>query len=113
MPLFMLQFSYAPSAVRAFVERPADDQAAAPASLVASLGGRLVGYWFALGEFDGVAIIEAADSSVAAAVTMAIGSTGHVRRIETTVLMTMDEAQSAMRKAASATHLPPREDAER
>ena len=75
--------------------------------MVASLGATLVGYWYTFGEFDGVVLLQAPDNSTAAAIAMAIGGTGEVARIETTVLLTMDEARAAMRQAATATHLPP------
>ena len=70
------------------------------------LGAKLLGYWHAFGEFDGVVLVEAPDSSAAASIGMAIRGTGEVSRLETTVLLTMDEAREAMRKTAKATHLP-------
>ena len=75
--------------------------------MVTSLGGKLLGYWFAFGDFDGMVLMEASDNSTAVSIAMAIGGTGDVRRLETTVLMTMDEAQAAIRHAGTATHLPP------
>jgi len=107
MPHFLVQFSYAPRSIRAMVDQPDVDHAREASAMVASLGGKLLGYWFAFGAFDGVVMMEAADNSAAASVAMAIGGTGEVTRLETTVLLTMDEAQRAMRNAAGATHLPP------
>jgi uncharacterized protein with GYD domain len=51
---------------------------------------------------------EAPDNAAAAAVAMAVGASGALSEVETTVLLDMDEAQDAMRKAAAATHRPPR-----
>lgn len=107
MPHFLVQFSYAPGSVKGLVQKPDLDHAGEASAMVASLGGRLVGYWYAFGSFDGVVLLEAPEASVAAAVAMAIGGSGEVRRLETTVLLTMEEAQKAMRRAAGATHLPP------
>jgi len=107
MPQFLVQFSYTPRSVKRLVEQPDVDHAGQAAAMLASLGGRLIGYWYAFGAFDGVVVMEAPDTSSAAAVAMAIGGTGEVSRLETTVLLTMDEAQQAMRRAAAATHLPP------
>jgi len=109
MPQFLVQFRYVSRSIRTLVDRPDEDHAVGAAGLVASLGGRLLGYWYALGEFDGVALIEAADVRVAAAVAMAVGGAGETSRLQTTVLFTMDEAREARRKAATATHLPPGE----
>jgi len=109
MSHFLVQFSYAPRSIKAMIDHPDVDHAAEASAMVASLGGKLLSYWHAFGEFDGVVLLEAPDNSVAASVAVAIGGTGEVSRIQTTVLLTVDEAQEAMRKAAAATHLPPGE----
>ena len=113
MSAYLVQFKYAPAAIKGLVERPDVDHAGQAAAMVASLGGKLLGYWYAFGASDGVVLMEAPDSSTAAAVAMAIGGTGETTRLETTVLLTMDEARAAMRQAASATHLPPGENGDR
>jgi len=106
MPHFLIQFSYASRSIKSLVDRPELDHAGQASAMVASLGGKLLGYWYSFGEFDGVALIEAADNSVAAALAMAIGGTGEVSKLQTSVLLTMDEARNAMHKAATATQLP-------
>jgi len=106
MPQFLIQFSYSARSIKNMVDKPEIDRAAEAAGLVASLGGKVLGYWFAFGNYDGVMLLEAPYNDVAASIAMAVGSTGAVSRLETTVLLTMEEAQKAMRKAASAAHLP-------
>jgi uncharacterized protein with GYD domain len=113
MTRYLVQFSYASRAIKGLVDEPDVDHAGNASKMVASLGGRLLGYWYAFGEFDGVVLIEAPDHSTATSVAMAIGGTGELTRLETTVLLDMDEAQEAMRKAAAATNLPPGEKEER
>ena len=66
-----------------------------------------MGFWYAFGEFDGVFLMEAPDNASAVALAMAIGAGGALSQVETTVLLDMDEAQDAMRKAAAATYRPP------
>ena len=61
----------------------------------------------AFGEFDGVFLLEAPDNATAASVAMAVGASGALSEVETTVLLDMDEAQDAMRKAAAAKYRPP------
>jgi uncharacterized protein with GYD domain len=109
MPAYLIQFSYAPRSIKGLVDEPDVDHAGQAAAMVASLGGNLLGYWYAFGASDGVVLMEAPDNSAAAAVSMAIGGTGEVTRLETTVLLSMDEARAAMRQAANATDLPPGE----
>jgi uncharacterized protein with GYD domain len=106
MPQYLVRFSYTTDAVRALVSNP-HDRAAAAGEAIESLGGKLMGFWFSFGEFDGVYVAEAPDNTTAAAIAMAVGGTGALSRLETTVLIGMDEAQEAMRKAATATYRAP------
>jgi uncharacterized protein with GYD domain len=106
MPLYLGRFSYATDAMKALLNEP-QDRSAAAREVAESLGGKLLGFWFAFGEFDGVFLMEAPDNASAAALAMAVGSSGALSGVETTVLLDMDEAQDAMRKAAAATYRPP------
>ena len=106
MPLFLARFSYTTDAMKALVNEP-QDRSAAARELADSLGGKLLGFWYAFGEFDGVFLMEAPDNASAAALAMAVGAGGALSEVETTVLLDMDEAQDAMRKAAAATYRPP------
>ena len=106
MPLYLGRFSYTTDAMRALIDEP-QDRSAAAREVAESLGGKLLGFWFAFGEFDGVFLMEAPDNASAAALAMAVGAGGALSEIETTVLLDMDEAQDAMRKAAAATYRAP------
>jgi uncharacterized protein with GYD domain len=106
MPLYLGRFSYTTDAMKALLDQP-EDRSAAAREVAESLGGKLVGFWFAFGEFDGVFLMEAPDNASAVALAMAVGAGGAVSGVETTVLLEMDEAQDAMRKAAAATYRPP------
>ncbi len=106
MPLYLGRFNYTSDAMKALLDAP-EDRSAAAREVAESLGGKLMGFWYAFGEFDGVFLMEAPDNASAAALAMAIGSGGAVSDVETTVLLDMDEAQDAMRKAAAATYRPP------
>ena len=103
MPQYLGRFSYTADAKKALVSQP-EDRSAAAREVAESLGGKLVGFWYAFGEFDGVFVMEAPDNASAAALGMAIGAGGALSEVETTVLLDMDEAQDAMRKAAAATY---------
>jgi uncharacterized protein with GYD domain len=98
MPQYLGRFSYTTDAVRALINDP-EDRSVAVREAFESMGGTLLGYWFCFGEFDGVFLAEVPDNATAAAVAMAVGATGTLSRLETTVLIGMDEAQEAMRKA--------------
>jgi uncharacterized protein with GYD domain len=106
MPLYLGRFSYTTDAMKALLNQP-EDRSAAAREVAETLGGKLVGFWYAFGEFDGVFLMEAPDNASAAALAMAVGAGGALSEVETTVLLDMDEAQDAMRKAAAATYRPP------
>ena len=106
MPLYLGRFSYTTDAMKALLSDP-QDRSAAARDVAESLGGKLLGFWYAFGEFDGVFLMEAPDNASAAALAMAVGAGGALSEVETTVLLDMDEAQDAMRKAAAATYRPP------
>ena len=106
MPLYLGRFSYTADAIKALLSQP-EDRSAAAREVAETLGGKLEGFWYAFGEFDGVFLMEAPDNATAAALAMAVGSGGALSGVETTVLLDMDEAQEAMRKAAAATYRPP------
>jgi uncharacterized protein with GYD domain len=106
MPQYLGRFSYSTDAVRALVQSPQDREAAAR-EVVESLGGRLLGFWFAFGEFDGVFIVEVPDNATAASLAMIVGGSGAMAKFETTPLLGMDEAKEAMRKASAAAYRAP------
>jgi uncharacterized protein with GYD domain len=106
VPLYLGRVSYTSDAVKAMVSNP-QDRSKAAAEAAESLGAKLVGFWFAFGEFDVVFLMEAPDNTTAAALAMVVGAGGALSKVETTVLLDADEAQEAMRKAGAATYRPP------
>ncbi len=106
MPLYLGRFSYTTDALKALLDQP-EDRSVAAREVAESLGGKLLGFWYAFGEFDAVFLMEAPDNASAAALAMAVGAGGALSELETTVLLDMDEAQDAMRKAAAARYRPP------
>ena len=106
MPQYLGRVSYTPDAVKKMVANP-QDRSVAAAKAAESVGAKMLNFWFAFGEFDVVFITEAPDNATVAALAMAVASGGALSKLETTVLLDMDEAQEAMRKAGAATYQPP------
>ena len=106
MPQYLGRFKYTNDAVKVLIAKP-EDRSAIARQILESVGGRLLGYWFCFGEFDGVSIAEAPDNASITGAAMAVAGAGAIAKLETTVLIGMDEAQEAMRKAAGATYRPP------
>lgn len=99
MPHYMTRWKYSNEQLRAMVAEPQDREAVAR-KMVEAHGGKLHSFFFSFGDYDGVAIIEAPDNETAAAALMALGAAG-ISGLTTTVLLTSQEAQSAMQKAGS------------
>lgn len=98
MAIYMVQASYAPQAVASMVKTP-QDRAAAIKPMIEGMGGKLHDLWFCFGEYDIVAIAELPNNITAAAMAMAIGSSGAMSSYRTTPLMTSSDAKKAMQKA--------------
>ena len=106
MARYMIQASYTTTAVADLVRNP-QDRAAAVRPLVEQLGGSLVSLDFAFGDYDLVAIGEFPDNVTMAALSMAVTATGTFSAFKTTVLIPMNEAVEAMRKAGSISYRSP------
>jgi uncharacterized protein with GYD domain len=107
MPYYLIQASYAAPAVASMVKSP-QDRAAAVTPMIERAGGKLHGLWFTFGEFDIVALAEMPDNLGAAAIAMAIASSGTMNAYRTTPLMTSAEAVEAMKKAAAISYQAPK-----
>jgi uncharacterized protein with GYD domain len=109
MPHYMLRWTFKDSTIKALTDNPQDREAAAR-QVVESFDGRLVNYYFTLGEHDGFCVVEFPDTTSAAAASMRVGGSGAFTRFETVALLTTREAQQAMQKvkdAGSANYKPP------
>ena len=108
MPMYLTRFSYTPEAWSKMIENPEDRRAAAT-KYIESVGGKLHGFWYAFGEYDGYNLWEAPDNVSMSAVALAIGAGGALSKVETTVLMTVEETLDALRKASSVRYRRPGE----
>ena len=107
MPFYLIQASYSSQATAAMIKSP-QDRAAAVRPVIERMGGKLHGLWFAFGEYDAVVITEMPDNASAAAVAMAVGSSGGISAYRTTPLLTTAEAMEAMKKAGAVGYQPPK-----
>jgi uncharacterized protein with GYD domain len=98
MPLYLSRFSYTPETWAKLIRNPEDRRKAAQ-TYIESVGGKLHGFWYAFGTHDGYNLWEAPDNVSMAAVALAISGGGALSSFETTVLLTVEEAIAALRKA--------------
>src|SRR5687767_12150136 len=98
MPLYLTKFSYTPETWARLTKNPEDRRKAAQ-TYIESVGGKLHGFWYAFGAYDGYTLWEAPDNASMAAVALALSGGGAISSLETTVLLTVDETLDALRKA--------------
>jgi uncharacterized protein with GYD domain len=106
MALYLSKFSYTPETWGRLIGNPEDRREAAQ-SYIESVGGKLHGFWYAFGTYDGYTIWEAPDNVSMAAVALAISGGGALSSLETTVLLTVDETMDALSKAAQVQYRAP------
>lgn len=106
MGMYLARFSYSSEALRGLMENPVD-RTGVVETAIESVGGKLFGFWYSFGEFDGALLMEFPDDASATALAVAVASAGSLSKFETTPLMSADQAVEAFRKAADATYAVP------
>lgn len=99
MARYLHQFSYANESIKGMVAKPQNRRQAAE-KIFRAAGGELIDMYFCFGDYDGIAISEFPSNVDAAAVALTVGSSGAFAKLQTTVLISMDEAVKAMQKAS-------------
>jgi uncharacterized protein with GYD domain len=112
MTYYLSRAKVSQDAVKALMDNP-HERITNARNLIEALGGELHNYFFSFGHYDIVLIYDLADNISASAVSMVLTGSGSVSEVETTVLLTMDEAVDAMRQAGvvAAVHRAPAEQA--
>ena len=108
MPLYMASFGYKPEVWAGLVKSP-ENREQQVRRILEEAGCKLQGLWYAFGEGDGFALIEAPDNVKAAGLAIAVTSSGAFRKFETTVLMTQSELLEALQMAADVHYVAPAE----
>ena len=106
MALYLTRFSYTPTTWAKLIKNPEDRRAAAK-QYIEAVGGKLHGFWYGFGTYDGYNLWEAPDNVSMAAVAIAIGSGGALSKIETTPLLTVEETLDALGRARTVAYRPP------
>ena len=106
MALYLTRFSYTPETWARLTKNPEDRREAAR-KYIESVGGKLHGFWYAFGAYDGCNLWEAPDNVSMAAVAIAIGGGGALSKIETTSLLTVEETLEALDRAREVAYRPP------
>lgn len=106
MAFYLTRFSYTPETWARLTDNP-EDRGEAARQYIESVGGNLHGFWYAFGTYDGYTLWEAPDNVSMAAVAIALGSGGALSKVETTVLLTVEETLDALGRARGVGYRPP------
>ncbi len=99
MPSFLHQVAYSREGWQALLSHPQDRiEAVRPA--IERLGGKIKNAWFAFGDHDVILITEMPDNVSAAAISIAFAGGGACKSVQTTPLLSTEEAVQAMKKAS-------------
>lgn len=101
MAAYVVFFSYAPQAWERMIMNPGD-RAEAARAMIESAGGTLEYLYFMLGDRDGFAVVHVPGSDDAAALSIAISSTGAFSHVETRALIAPQDLAGVLEKAAAA-----------
>ena len=102
----MTQYAYTSDAWAALAKNPQNREEVFRA-LVEKLGGRVVSFYYAFGEYDGVTITEMPDETAIAAAVLATVAAGHVKTTKTTPLLTTEQTLKALREAGKQSYPAP------
>lgn len=102
MPKYLFQGSYTAEGTKGLQKDGGSKRRAAAQGLVESLGGKLESIYFAFGESDVFAIADLPDNAAAASLSLTLGASGAIMG-KTTVLLTPEELDKAVKKQGSYT----------
>lgn len=97
MAKFMVEFSYTGEGLQGLMKDGGSKRREATRKLVESLGGTLETYYFAFGGYDGFLVVDGLDNVDMAAAALIGGASGAVKT-KTTVLLTPEEVDAAVKK---------------
>jgi len=100
MPKYMISANYTAQGMEGIRSAGAKSRIDAVSTMLEAMGGRLESFHFAFGDTDVFAIAEVPDDEAAAAVAIAINSSGAVN-IRTTKLLTVEQVDEALRRTVN------------
>jgi uncharacterized protein with GYD domain len=106
MGFYMYQGCFTAESVKGAIAKPSDRLV--PLTLRAkTFGGKIHSHFMSFGEFDFVVIAEFPNDAAAGACSLAMSAMGAMSRLQTTKLLTPDEAKDIMTEAGKAKHIAP------
>ncbi|MFB3923635.1 MAG: GYD domain-containing protein [Terriglobia bacterium] len=98
MAKYLIQASYTAEGVKGLLAEGGSKRREAATKAIKAAGGKVEAFYFAFGEHDAYVIVDMPDNASAAATSLAINASGAVTT-RTTVLLTPEEVDSAVKKS--------------
>jgi uncharacterized protein with GYD domain len=107
MAKYLIEASYSHEGIKGLIKDGGSGRKAAVDAAAKSLGGRIESIYYAFGTTDVYVVVEAPDNVSMAALALAVGATGALAHLKTTVLLTTDEVDQAAKKTTSIAYRAP------
>ena len=107
MPLYMTQVSYKPEAMAKMISST-DSRSSKVAKHIEQVGGKMICFYFTLGDYDAVGIFDVPDGVSALSVLSAAWSADFLTKMKTIELFSADEGLEAFKKAGDISITPPK-----
>jgi uncharacterized protein with GYD domain len=101
MALYMYQFAYTSESWAAQMKNPQNRVEQVGRAATEATGGKFIGGWLCMGEYDAVLIADVPDIESMAAIALAVAAGGALKSGRTTPLMTGDQGVMALKKATT------------
>ena len=98
MAHFMLQWKYKDTSIQAMLDKP-QDRPRELRKAVEAFGGKVHQFFFTLGTYDGLAIVEFPNTESCVACSLTLAGAGANTDLTTTVLLSPVEGSQAMERA--------------
>ena len=98
MPKYMLRVNYTADGARGLIQDGGSKRRAVAQRAAESVGGKVESFHFAFGDTDAYVVAELPDAASAASIALTVSASGGAT-VQTTVLMTPEEVDTAARKS--------------
>lgn len=100
MPTYVSFFRYTNEAWKRMIDTP-ENRAVAARRTIEEIGGRMLTFYWMLGQWDGLVIYEVEDPSMAATLSAVATASGLIDRVQTSQLLAVDEVKASLDLASS------------
>ena len=101
MPLYMYQAAYTAESWSAQMKNPQTRVESVGRQVTEAVGGKMIGGWYCLGDYDAILIADVPNIESMAAIAVAIAAGGAIKSSHTTALMTGAVLVAALKKSES------------